>query len=345
MTLAVLTAAGAVALGAASYFNGRLGQARAALRDGQAQMADGQWEGAVRALRRGQSAARGLLGHAELGAELDRQLRRAEQGQAAARRAAVARALNQLADRVRSLYGAEPLAPEGLRALESPCRALWQKRGDVVEQLRPGAGVVLDATARDDLLDLAIFWADLQVRLAPPGAEERGRQEALAILAQAEILFGPSPVLELERRLHGAAARAPSPQARTTPETAWEHYALGRALLRSGDLPGAAAELTRAVRLQPQGLWPNFYQGLCAYRLGRYPQAVPAYSVCIGAALGPAEGTSPAAARCFYNRALAFAALHQTEEALRDYDQALQLDPDLASAAIPREQLRERARR
>ena len=73
--------------------------------------------------------------------------------------------------------------------------------------------------------------------------------------------------------------------------TAWGHYALGRALLRAGDLEGAAAELERAVRLRPQGLWPNFYQGLCAYRRGRYADAALAYSVCVGAA--------PESAGCF----------------------------------------------
>src|SRR5437868_15544546 len=47
---------------------------------------------------------------------------------------------------------------------------------------------------------------------------------------QAEALFGPSPVLDEERTLHGA----PHPAAPQRGEgTAWEHYALGRALLRS----------------------------------------------------------------------------------------------------------------
>src|SRR5262249_58427280 len=82
----------------------------------------------------------------------------------------------------------------------------------------------------------------------------------------------------------------------------------------------------RAVRLQPQDLWPNFYQGLCAYRQGRHADATTAYSVCIGAA--------PEAAACFYNRALAFDALGRTEQALHDYDQALRLDPTLAVAAL-----------
>jgi tetratricopeptide (TPR) repeat protein len=67
---------------------------------------------------------------------------------------------------------------------------------------------------------------------------------------------------------------------------------------------------------------------LCAFRRGRFADAVTAYSVCIGAA--------PKAAGCFYNRALARAALGRAGKALGDYDQALRLDPTLAVAALNR---------
>ena len=119
--------------------------------------------------------------------------------------------------------------------------------------------------------------------------------------------------------------------------TVWDHYALARVLLRSGSLERAAEEAKQAVRLRPQDLWPNFYQGLCSYRLGRYADAIQAYSVCIGAA--------PEAASCFYNRALAFEGLADPEQALNDYDQALRLDPTLAVAALNRGMLHYRAKR
>ena len=99
----------------------------------------------------------------------------------------------------------------------------------------------------------------------------------------------------------------------------------------------AAAEEKQAVRLEPHGLWPNFYRGLCAYREGHYAEAALAYSVCIGAA--------PDAAGCFYNRALAFTALGQQAQALADYDRALQLDPKLAAAALNRGMLHYRGKR
>jgi tetratricopeptide (TPR) repeat protein len=109
----------------------------------------------------------------------------------------------------------------------------------------------------------------------------------------------------------------------------WPHYALARALLRSGDVDRPAAEAERAVQLQPHGLWPNFYHGLCAYRRGRYADAVTAFSVCIGAA--------PDAAGGYYNRALAFAALGEKAQAHRDYDRARRLDATLPPLPIGRE--------
>jgi serine/threonine protein kinase/Flp pilus assembly protein TadD len=344
MLLAVLTAVAAVGVAAVAHCAQRIGQAHTDLNDGQVQMAKGEWEGAVRTLQSGLSAVQGLPWQRDLADELDRQLRLAEQARSAAERSAAARELHRLADRARFLYGAHDFAPEGLRGLEAGCRALWENRGRIVERLSPAGGAALEPLVRDDLLDLAIFWADLQVRLTPPARQEEARQKALTVLAQAEALFGPSPVLDAERARHSESGRSAARGLRvprrgpdTASATAWQHYALGRSLLRSGELEQAARELERAVRLQPQGLWPNFYQGLCAYHQGRYADAVTAYSVCIGAA--------PEAAGCFYNRALAFAALGRTEQAWHDYDQALRLDPCFAVAALNRGMLHYRAQR
>jgi len=324
MMLAVLTSAAALALGALSHFSQRAGEARGALHDAQLQLARGQAEQAADSARRGLAVAHDLPWRRDLTAALDDLLRQAEAGRAAAARAEAARELHRLADRARLLYGAEQLPPETLQPLAEPCRALWRDVGRVTAHL--------GAAARDDLLDLAIFWADLQVRLAPPGAEADARRQALAVLDEAEVRFGPSPALDAERRRHGAA---PTAAAAPAAATVWEEYALGRALLRAGDVDGAAAALERAVRRQPQGLWPNFYQGLCAYRRGRYADAVTAYSVCIGAA--------PEAAGCFYNRALALDALGRHEQAGLDYAEAHRLDPTLR--APPSRPLPARAQR
>ena len=334
MTLAVVTAAGAVALGATAYLTQRTVQAENALHDGQLKLARGEWEGAVATLQHGLSAAHDLPFKPGLANELGLQLHRAEQARAQAGRVAATRELHQLADLVRFFYGAN-LPPQRLRAIDASCRAFWNDRTRIVARLSPDGPHALASAARQDLLDLAIFYADLRLRQASPAEMDKFRQQALEVLSQAEALFGPSPVLDQERASYGdpsPTGKPPSP-----PRTAWEHYALGRSLLRGGAAGRAAHEMEQAVLLEPQGLWPNFYHGLCAYRLGRYNDAVSAFSVCIGAA--------PEAASCFYNRALAFDALGRPEQALRDYDQALQLDPTLADAALNRGVLHYRARR
>lgn len=335
MMLAVLMAAGAVAVGTAAYFTERTEQAEMALRNGQVEMARGEWEGAARTLQQGLSAARALPFRHELAAELSHQLRLAEQTRANAERAMIASELHRLTDRLRFLSSAFDLPSKSLRAIAPSCRAFWEGRTKIVQRLSPKEASPLDPTVRDDLLDLAIFWADLQVRLASPTGQTEARLQAIEVLQEAEILFGPSPVLDEQRRQYGHPVAAGKQT--SGPLSAWEHYALGRSLLRAGRLERAAEELEQAVRLNPQGLWPNFYQGLCAYRLGRYTDAAAAYSVCIGAA--------PQAASCFYNRALAFDALGHGERALRDYAQALRLDPTLANALLSRGMLHYRAKR
>jgi serine/threonine protein kinase/tetratricopeptide (TPR) repeat protein len=307
MMVAVLTAAGAVALAAASHVSQRIEQAR-----------------------------------------LDSQLRLAEQAQAGAHRAAVAAELHRLTDRIRFFYGADRVPPGVLRGLEASCRGLWEHRDRIVERLHSDGAGAFETSVQDDLLDLAILWADLQVRLAPPREKDEARRKALAVLAEARALFGPNPVLDEESKIHSGSGafvssseegRERPTQARTEmkPRSPWEHYALGRSLLRSGHLERAAQELEWAVRSQPQALWPNFYRGLCAYRLRRYADAVAAFSICIGVAPEPAG--------CFYNRGLAFEALGCTEQALHDYDQALELDRTLAVAAQNRGMLHYRAKR
>jgi serine/threonine protein kinase/Tfp pilus assembly protein PilF len=245
--------------------------------------------------------------------------------------------LHQLADRVRFLYGVESLPPSRLRQLEAQCRDLWDRGEEIAGRLQTDFEPGGKQQIQEDLLDLGILWTDLHVRLAPAGDRPRARHEALQVLDRAEAMFGPSPVLARERQSHlralGLAETASAPQ----PRTAWEHYALGRSLLRGGRLEEADHEFRRALDLQPGGLWPNFYSGLCASRSGRYQEAVMAFSAC--AAL------TPDSAGLLCNRAAALEALGAGDEALRDYDRALQLDPTLAPAALQRGLLHFRARR
>jgi tetratricopeptide (TPR) repeat protein len=189
----------------------------------------------------------------------------------------------------------------------------------------------LERTIRTDLLDFVTVWADLSVRLAPIGEADRARREALQRLDEAEALLGPSVSLDRLRRDLCAALGMPGPPpspASAGPQSAWEHCDLGRSYLRSGDLRRAAGEFERALELRPQDFWPNFYRGLCAYHLGRFDDAVNAFSICVALA--------PEAAECYFNRASAREALGQADLARRDYGRALELDRSLTEAALNR---------
>jgi tetratricopeptide (TPR) repeat protein len=213
-----------------------------------------------------------------------------------------------------------------------------------VQRLEPQPDPELTQQLQADLLDLAILWTDLRVRLAPADQACTARREGLEVLDQAEALFGPSCVLYRECQTHAAALGLASVArdaarrgAARAPRTAWEHYALGRSLLQAGDLRPAAAQFARALELQPQALWPNFYQGKGAYQRGHYEDAVIAFTACVALA--------PDSAWCRYHRGLAFAELGRPRRALHDFDSALHLDPTLAEALRSRGLLHFRQKR
>jgi tetratricopeptide (TPR) repeat protein len=180
----------------------------------------------------------------------------------------------------------------------------------------------------------------------------------LGVLKQAETLFGSSHILYREKQRHaealgllqeaGEAARLAQAN---PPRMAWEHYALGLALLRTPEglpgpisLPGsavnlglcpiwslrliaAAKELEQAVALDPHSLWPNYYHGLCSYRCGSYHDAIADFSRCIGG--------SPDKTAFYLNRALAHAALGEGDRAWSDYLRAKQLEKGRLLSAAP----------
>jgi tetratricopeptide (TPR) repeat protein len=300
-------------------------------------MKDRRYSEAVDTLTRGLALSEGLPWGRDLTRELGGSLR-------LARRAESTHRLHIMTDRLRFLHGSDSLPIEELRALDADCRTIWEARTRVVDRLGAELEPEVEQGIQRDLLDLAVLWADLRVRLASGGEVDRARHEALRVLAEAEAMLAPSHALYRERQAHAEAlglnSMADSASRRAcelAPQTAWEHYSSGRSLMRSGQLEPAAAEFDRALDLRPQDFWPNFYRGICAYRLQRHGDAVDAFRVCIALAPGSAE--------CFYNRALAFAALGESDRALHDYDRALQLDPRLAAAALNRGILHHQARR
>ncbi len=223
----------------------------------------------------------------------------------------------------------DELPPAELRELDVGCAAVWQSR----EQIAALDGDASHAAGLDhvrtDLLDLALLWTNLALRIAPD--VERGRAKALEVLDQAKALCGPSPVLARARaELIGPAGAAsqvvdlPALQ----PKTAWEHNAVGRNLMQQGQLAAAQDQFEQAVRLEPGAFWPNFNLMLSAYRRGEFAEALQKANVSV--ALGPTR------AECFFNRALCHEALGQGDLALDDLTRAAELNPNLAAVALHR---------
>jgi serine/threonine protein kinase/Flp pilus assembly protein TadD len=313
-----------------------LQEAQAELELERQQRASGQLADAVATLRRGLNRLNDLPGHQDLRALFQDELRLTE-------KTAVALDLHQLVERLRFHYGEMAGSGRQQWQREAPrLAALWEMRGLLTQALPSDLAPALCQQVQEDLLDLAVLGSDLNTRWALD--KRAAAREALDVLTTAEALLGSSRMLCRERQRHAeilgrtaAAQAAAQCAAELPPRTAWEHYALGRSLLRDKRLEEAAVLLHRAVLLEPGGLWPSFYEGVCAYQRARYEDAVAAFTACVA--------LNPAGARCFANRGLAHAKLGRPDRALADYDQALRLEPSLMAAALNRGVLHLEARR
>ncbi len=322
----VVVAAISIAAGSAALqFRHRTAEAEQALREGRQALEHGRPRDALQSLERGLR----LTSFTPLRPELADQLRAQRD---VARRSCLRAELHELANRTRVLWNQDfaPAGPrESLASLADLCGSIWNQRAQFAAQLTPAEVAPARGEVAADLLDVAIFWARLQRHLATDA--ESGRELALRTLSEAEAQFGRSPVLEFDCAFHRREASTKQLVSAVCDNnehgstSAWEHYALGRALLQSGDFAEAAVQLDQARMLEPAGLWPNFYFGQCAHRLGRHDEAVNAFSVCLGA--------SPRMAACFYNRGVSLAALGRDSEAQRDFQRATELDPSLVPPA------------
>jgi tetratricopeptide (TPR) repeat protein len=331
-----LLAIALTALAAATFINmlhqsQKHDEVRHALETAQRQVEDHQFKEALKSVRRGQDLAGGLLNSTDLIQELELQAKAAEQGQ-------IAEELHRAADHVRLHQGVNSSSVPQARSLEQLCWNIWEKREEIAKRLSLNTDAEAKHRIHGDLLDLAILWTELHIGLAIPQELSSARREALAVLDQAEALFGPSPVLYLKRQsvceqlgLSKEAEKAQTHLANTLPKTAWEHYSLGRFYLQAGDCEEAVLHFDRAIECEPKEIWAHFYKGMAAYKLNRYQEAVLAFSAFI--ALGPESAQS------YFNRALALDALNDPNLALADYDHVLKLDPTMAPAAFHRGQL------
>jgi len=129
-------------------------------------------------------------------------------------------------------------------------------------------------------------------------------------------MFGVSLGLSLA---HEQLGKDPS-EARPQPQATWEFSALARQALNRNDPAMAIRYCRSALELEPLGLVPNFYFGVCAMRQNNFEHAVRAFSFCVG---------QTPCAECFLLRGQAFVGLGDDESALKDFNLAVKLNPEL----------------
>jgi len=307
--------------------------AEAALARGEEFFAQNEFERAAEVFRRGADLCRSLPGEAELHRRLavrcDNAQRLHEVGQ-----------VSQLAERLRYLTGSN-LSARGMPiGADRRFADIWAKRGEYLDFAQTGMPPAQREALRNDLFDLALIWADLRLR------GDRGSESLLEVertVQEMRAQFGDSAAIHLVRKrladLRGNIYEAKEARRKAnllTPRNAWEWAALGRELLGS-DLPKEAhAAFQRAVELQPDGFWPHFYLGICAFRLGGHSEAAETFRVCL--ALAPRSVVSN------YNRGLTLARLGKDEEALRHFSRAIELDATAGDAHLQRALLHRKAR-
>jgi tetratricopeptide (TPR) repeat protein len=296
-------------------------QARATLQQAERQLFARDYAGAIELLNAGRRAIAWLPGQAELKRALQVRITAAEL-------ARLTDSVHALAEKLRFIDSVDDAPRERLRQLATGCGRIWEARERIVQSdaLRnlTQESQQLDA----DLIDLAVLWARLKVRLASAQNQEIAHAEALEVLEEAKHLWGDRLTLRLAREELQPGTVGMGAAAETSPRTPWEHYALARHWYRAGKLSKAQAGFERALKLEPGAFWSNWYLTLTCYRQKRFVEALQSACVCVA--------LEPHSAECFHNRALCHAALQEHQAALDDFDTATKLDPSLAPSLLHR---------
>jgi serine/threonine protein kinase len=287
---------------------------------GRALLQQQQFPAAQESLTRGRELLEGLGTDPGLACALDEHLRLAE-------RAAQANKLHQIADSLRHHMLFPTDDQRTLIVLDVGCRQIWEKRDLLLSKQSPLLEPLLEQRLLRDLGDVAVGWAEIRVLLAPPGSPSHAEryEEALALLTEAASWGARFPEREWQRY-----QRAGIPVPAFVPRTGWEFFLAGRALLRAGECTAALALLENAVLREPACFPGNYCLGVCAARLGRHPQAVAAFSVCIG--------QNPMRTEPFLFRGRSHAHLQDWRSARADFDRALRIRPNVPEVLLERAQ-------
>lgn len=238
--------------------------------------------------------------------------------------------LHEIADRLRYqtvLSGSEDSGPTLLQKVPN----IWERREALLESARQWDSRREQLALKADLRQIVLAWVGLQLQAQEPGAD--AARELAEIIAEAERLLGASPSLaQLRADLDGAEPVGTAVAgADGEPPAPDDVVDLGLSLLRSGDYGEAARAFAEVIEARPDGFWPNFYQAVCQYHLGRPEEAIAYFRTSLALA--------PDSAPCYYNRAVARESLRDDAGALRDYDRALGLDAAMVSALVNRGRL------
>lgn len=141
-----------------------------------------------------------------------------------------------------------------------------------------------------------------------------------------------APQSAIDRQQERLSADSLSPSSFPAPEgsldTAWEHYLAGRELALAGKYADAKPLLQKATRLDPTLYWAWLVLGRCHDELGEDADAIECYHVCVS--LWP---ESPYAR---FNRGTAYFRAGRIEEAILDFDSAIETKDDFSDAYVNR---------
>jgi serine/threonine protein kinase len=220
--------------------------------------------------------------------------------------------------------------------IASQYRQLWSNRTKLAERLRAGGNGRLANEARQDLLNLALLLSEAEFRAARgdksanwSGIAQSARARS-EVLDEAEMLVGPSVLLDLQRaRVSNSGEIATTIQELTAGSgpaalSEWETTVVGRTLLVLGMPQDAEPWLAEAVERQPDSFWPHLYRGVCFERLGSHQAAVAELTACVA--------IDPLSATAFYHRGTAHVGAGVPQLAKYDFERAIELEPNHANA-------------
>ncbi len=296
-SIGLLALAAGAYLGA-GFVNNRLASAQDAVLSARVQLNMRNYEDAVQIAKRGLSQVEywplATRTRRELQAVLD-----------SVKEVHSARELHSLVEQLRFLVGAES-PRSGERELTRPLkvRELWDQYSVLASEGHLVPERELSSLIVEDLRDLVTLGSNFNARLAQTtAAKNDALEEAKTLQSEAEEVLGAAP--------------------EDSPATFCN---IGLKRLQESDYSTAILAFERALELQPNHFWSNFYHAIASYRLKHYQTALGDFQTCIALA--------PKSPECFYNRALVFTELDQKDRAMRDYDHAIKLKPDFFNAAL-----------